>query len=105
MPQELLRHIIELAATTPSSFNLQPWSRIVITDSDEKMRLRKHAMNQPKVSEAPVTLIFLADKDGWKDDNRFVDKNFAEMIKAGTASEGKDEWYKRARKKTLRSNP
>ena len=105
VPEALLRQVIELAASTPSSFNLQPWSLIVLTDEDEKMRLRKHAMNQPKVSEAPVTLIVLADREGWMDDHRFVNKNFDQMIKAGTASEGKDEWYKRARKKLYGANP
>ena len=105
VPHDLLKQIIELAASTPSSFNLQPWSLIVLRDEEEKMRLRKHAMNQPKVSEAPVTLIVLADRDSWKDEHPFVDRNFAEMIKAGTASEGKDGWYSRARKKLYGATP
>lgn len=105
VPEELLQKAIELAATTPSSFNLQPWSLMVLREADEKLRLQKHAMNQAKVSIAPVTLIVLADRNGWKDGNRFVKKNFQEMILAGTAKEGNDEWYKKARGRLYGATP
>ena len=57
VPEKLLKEVIEMAAKAPSSFNLQPWNLIVLKEPEEKMRLQKLAWNQPKVSEAPVTLI------------------------------------------------
>lgn len=105
IPDALLRKMIELASYSPSSFNLQPWSLMVVTDTNAKSKLQKLAMNQPKVSEAPVTMIVLADKNGWKDENSFVKKNYQEMIKAGTASPDDDTWYRNARKNLYGQSP
>ena len=90
---EMLRDLIEMAAKVPSSFNLQPWSLMVLKDPDEKMKLRKLAWDQPKVSEAPVVFIVLADRDGWKGGHAFVEKNFKEMVKAGSMSEKQYDWF------------
>ncbi|VFQ47419.1 nitroreductase family protein [Desulfoluna butyratoxydans] len=96
VPDALLREVVEMAATTPSSFNLQPWSLMVLRDEEEKMRLRKQAMGQAKVSEAPVTLIVLADRRGWAPGTPFAEKNFQEMIKAGTMTEDRRDWFANA---------
>jgi nitroreductase len=82
-----------MAAKTPSSFNLQPWSLIVLETKDDKLRLQKHAMNQEKVSQAPVTMIVLGDRDGWRSENPFVEKLFQENIKAGTMAETQRDWF------------
>ncbi len=89
----LLRELIEMAALVPSSFNLQPWSLMILKDPEEKMRLRKLAWDQPKVSEAPVILIVLADRDGWKAGHPFAEKNFKEMVRAGGMEEGQYDWF------------
>ncbi|MBU1172759.1 MAG: nitroreductase family protein [Proteobacteria bacterium] len=99
VPDSLLKQAIDMAAKTPSSFNLQPWSLMALRNKEDKLRLQKLAMGQPKVSEAPVTLIVLADRSGWTDDNPFVERNFQEMIKAGTAKEESRDWFGKARKK------
>ncbi len=90
---DLIREMVELAARAPSSFNLQPWSLMIIKDPDEKMRLRKLAWDQPKVSEAPVIFIVLADRHAWKKDHPFVEKNFREMVKAGSMSKEQHDWF------------
>jgi len=90
---ELIRELVETAAKAPSSFNLQPWSLMVLRDPDEKMRLRKLAMNQLKVSEAPVVFIVLGDRDAWKKGHSFVEKNFKEMVKAGSMGEAQYDWF------------
>jgi len=89
---ELLKELVETAALSPSGFNLQPWSLIVLREQEEKMRLRKLAWNQPKVSEAPVTLIMLADRNGWEKGHPFVEKNFKEMVKTGSMKEEQYDW-------------
>lgn len=94
VPEELLREMVELAARAPSGFNLQPWSLMVLRDPEKKERLKKHAWGQGKVSEAPVTLIVLADRDGWKFENPFVEKNFAELVKSGEMKEEQRSWFR-----------
>lgn len=89
---ELLKKAMELGATSPSSFNLQPWRIIEVRDPEKKARLRKLAWDQPKVTEAPVVLIFLADMEGWKAETPVFEKNFEEFKKAGIMKEEQREW-------------
>lgn len=83
---ELLKQVVEMASKTPSSYNLQPWSLMIIKDLEQKKKLQKLAFNQPKVSEAPVVFIVLADRDAWKQGHPFWERNFQEMVKAGSMS-------------------
>lgn len=92
IPPDLLKKVVELAANSPSSFNLQPWNIIEVRDMAKKEKLRKLAWNQPKVTEAPVVLIFLADMDGWKAGGTGFEKNFEEFKKAGIMKEEQREW-------------
>jgi len=95
---EMLKSVIETAAKAPSGFNLQPWSLMVLRDPEEKMKLRKLAWDQPKVTEAPVILMVLADRDGWEEGHPFVEKNFQEMVNASTMTEEQRQWFADARK-------
>lgn len=95
---DLLRQVIEIAARAPSSFNLQPWNLVVLRDREAKEKLLPLAWNQPKVVEAPVTLIVLADKHGWQEGHPVVEKNWQEMVKAGSMQEGQREWFLNAAK-------
>ena len=90
---ELLKELVDTAAKVPSSFNLQPWSLIILREQGEKMRLRRLAWDQPKVSEAPVTLIVVADRDGWKAGHPSFEKDFKEMVVAGSMKEGQYDWF------------
>ena len=90
---ELLDRMIELAARAPSSFNLQPWRLLVLRDPEQKARLRQLAWDQPKVTDAPVVLIVLADKTGWRAGNPTLEKNWAEMVKSGAMEEGQRDWF------------
>ena len=93
VPDHLIMEMVEAATRAPSSFNLQPWNLIILKTPEEKMRLRKLAWDQPKVSEAPVVFIVLADRDGWKKGHTIVEKNFREMVKAGSMKEEQYDWF------------
>ena len=67
---------------------------MILKDPEGKMRLRKLAWDQPKVSEAPIVFIVLADRDGWKGGHPFYEKNFKEMVNAGLMGEGQYDWLK-----------
>ncbi|ACN14144.1 NfnB1 [Desulforapulum autotrophicum HRM2] len=95
--EALLKEVIETAAMTPSGFNLQPWSLVALRKFGEKERLKKLAWNQPKVTEAPVVLIVLADRDAWKEGHPIVEQNFSEMVKSGAMKEEQRQWFADAR--------
>jgi len=59
--QSLLDELFEISNLSPSSFNLQPWKVVVVKDIHKKKILRQCAFNQPKVEEASVVLIMVAD--------------------------------------------
>ncbi|MGE5308404.1 MAG: nitroreductase family protein [Deltaproteobacteria bacterium] len=63
--RSLLRQIYELARLAPSSWNLQPWKIIVVSETENKKKLRAAAHGQAKIEEAPLTLIVLGDREGY----------------------------------------
>ncbi|MGE5583904.1 MAG: nitroreductase family protein [Bacillota bacterium] len=67
--EDLLRNIINLAVLAPSAFNLQPWEIIAVKSAEAKEKLFPLAGNQPKIKEAPVTLIIIGDLEGYKPEN------------------------------------
>lgn len=69
LSQTLLKEIIDLGVMAPSAFNLQPWRLIAVSSDDAKEKLLPLAFNQPKVKDAPVTLIIVADKEGYSASN------------------------------------
>ncbi|WP_432737808.1 nitroreductase family protein [Maridesulfovibrio sp. FT414] len=91
--EAMLKKIIEQAGNAPSSYNLQPWKLKVVRDPARKQALRELAFNQPKVTEAPVIFIVLADRDGWKLENATAQNVFADFVKAGKMSEDQRDWF------------
>jgi nitroreductase len=105
LSEELLGQMIEAAARTPSSFNLQPWSLIVLRDKAAKEKLLPLAWNQPKVVEASVLLIVLADKNGWQEGHPVVEKNWQEMLTAGSMQPAQRDWFLNAAKSLYNWGP
>lgn len=91
--EDVLNQVISTAAQAPSGFNLQPWSLIVLRDQEQKQKLQKLAWNQPKISEAPVTLIVLADTSGWQAENPTLEKNWQKMVASGAMTEEQRDWF------------
>jgi nitroreductase len=73
IPEDKLKELLELANLAPSSFNIQPWKVVVIKDAEKKKILRKCAFDQPKVEEASVVLIMVADP-------KSVEENFSKVL-------------------------
>jgi len=91
--ENLLREMVEIAANTPSSFNLQPWNLMALRNMEEKGKLKSLAWDQPKVAEAPVVLIVLADKKGWEEGNPVFEKNWEDMLKSGSMKPEQRDWF------------
>jgi nitroreductase len=69
LDDEILQNIINLASLAPSAFNLQPWEIIAVKSDEAKKRLYPVASNQPKILEAPVTLMIIGDRAGSEKSN------------------------------------
>jgi nitroreductase len=58
---------------TPSSFGLQPWQFIVITDQATKNKLRPVSWNQSQIADASHVVVFAVKKDlGAADAERYI---------------------------------
>lgn len=66
IPPALLIELLELANRAPSGFNIQPWEFLVVEDENLKKLLRRVAMNQRQVTEAPAVIVVLANTNAWK---------------------------------------
>lgn len=66
---DTLREIIELALHAPSGYNLQPWRLLIIQSDEAKENLFNLAFKQPKVKEASVNILLIANRNGWDESN------------------------------------
>jgi len=83
VPQADLEKMLETATRSPSSFNLQPWKVAVLRDPARKAKLRALAWDQPKITEAPVILLFLADTEAWKMYSPSFERQFSYLMASG----------------------
>ncbi len=58
---DLIREILEVSATAPSGYNLQPWEVIVVKDKDKKRILKEICYNQQKVEDASANIVLIAN--------------------------------------------
>ncbi len=94
--QAVLEKIVEEASLAPSGFNLQPWNLLVVRSPEVKKRLRKIAWDQPKIEQAPVVLVLLADKDGWRPDHPVMEKAWQDQIDLGYTKPEMRGWFDQA---------
>ncbi|HBZ83589.1 MULTISPECIES: nitroreductase family protein [Brevibacillus] len=66
IPQGELNEILRLAASAPSSWNLQHWRFLVVTDPAIKEKLLPIAYGQQQVVDAYATIIILGDLEANK---------------------------------------
>ncbi|WP_300160799.1 nitroreductase family protein [Solidesulfovibrio sp.] len=83
VPQADLEALLETATRAPSSFNLQPWKVAVLRNPAQKARLRALAWDQPKITEAPVVLMYLADTQAWNMYEPSFERQFSYLMETG----------------------
>lgn len=79
LPDEKITELLGLANLAPSSFDLQPWRVIAVRDPERKLALKKCAMNQQKVEDAPCVLIMVADPEGVEENKDRVLDSWIEL--------------------------
>lgn len=67
VPHEVVDRALILASEAPSGFNFQPWRFLVLRSPGQRARLRKAAMDQAKITEAPVVVVATADRESWRE--------------------------------------
>lgn len=111
LTEEELGTLLEAARLAPSSFGLQPWSFVVVSDPEVRAKLRAASWDQPQVTDASQLIVFAAQTptdelvDAYIADiasKRGVTveslADFSQMIKGSIATkteEGRLEWAKR----------
>lgn len=75
---DLMEAIEESMVLTPSSFGLQTWKFLVITDQAVKEKLLEHSWNQPQVIQCSHLVVLTALKETTESDvNAFIDDTHA----------------------------
>lgn len=60
LTESQLGTLLEAARLSPSSYGLQPWSFVVVTDPEVRKRLREFSWDQPQVTDASHLFVFAA---------------------------------------------
>lgn len=81
--QTQIRDIVADATQAPSSFNIQHWRFVAVTDPEKKRQLQAAAHNQAKVGQASATMIVLGDLRGYENLSRVL----APFVTAGTMTQ------------------
>lgn len=76
IPKKDLDALLEALRVAPSSYGLQPWKFVVVQDEALRKELRRHAWDQPQVTDASHLIVFCALKTM---DDRYV-KGFVTRI-------------------------
>ncbi|MBS3102416.1 NAD(P)H-dependent oxidoreductase [Candidatus Woesearchaeota archaeon] len=76
--------LLEIIRHAPSSFNIQPWKIMVISDKSVKEKLAPASWNQPQITSCSHLLVFCANRD-IAGNIELLEK---EMIRNGADKEG-----------------
>lgn len=71
MPEADIRKLMEAAMQAPTAFNIQHWRFVLVTDPDERKRIRSAAWEQGQVTDASLLVILCANTGAWKDAPRY----------------------------------
>lgn len=71
MSEVEIQELLELALLSPTSFNIQNWRFVVVTDQAEKEAIRAASWNQAQVSEASITILLCADLNAHEGGERY----------------------------------
>ena len=73
---EDMNYILEAGRKSPSSFGMEPWKFLVITNEELKAELRPVCWNQPQITTCSHLVIILAAIDSVKPESGEVERKF-----------------------------
>ena len=75
IPEDAWQALLESLVLAPSSFGLQPWKFIVVSNPETRQRLRENSWGQPQVTDADKLVVFTSRTDMTpKDIQRWIDR-------------------------------
>jgi len=97
MSEDEITQLFDLAIQSPSSFNMQNWRFVCVTDAEKKQKLRAAAFDQAQVTDASITIVMCADLKAWAKDPARYWKNAPQPVQdilvpwMGPFYEGKEQ--------------
>lgn len=76
-----IKTLLEHAMLSPTSFNMQNWRFLVVSDAEIKQQLKAAAWNQAQVSDASIIIILCADLKCWAKNPERYWKNAPEEVR------------------------
>ena len=61
MSQSEIQTLMEHTLLSPTSFNMQNWRFVLVTDSERKKRIKDAAWGQSQIADASLTIVLCAD--------------------------------------------
>jgi nitroreductase len=74
---EEIREILEAGRKSPSSFGMEPWKFLVITNEELKANIRPHCWNQVQITSCSHLVVILAAIENVKPESGVVKKRFS----------------------------
>ena len=71
MSEAQINALLELALLSPTSFNMQNWRFVVVTDPEKRAAMQAAAWNQAQVTEASITILLCANLNAHENANRY----------------------------------
>ncbi|MFC6752997.1 nitroreductase family protein [Halorubrum tibetense] len=71
--RDTIEAVVREATLAPSSYNLQPWEFLVVCEDRNRERLQEVAYGQPHVTDAPVAIALLGNRDPTAHVDRVLD--------------------------------
>ena len=62
LSDQQLNDLLESTILSPSSYGLQPWKFIIVTNEEVRSKLQEAGYNQPKISESSHLVVFAVEK-------------------------------------------
>ena len=101
---EDIREILEAGRKSPSSFGMEPWKFLVITNEELKAKIRPHCWNQPQITTCSHLVIVLAAIKSLKVESGVVKQRFLRREMPQDKLDFYMDLYAKHLKKTLSSD-
>jgi len=77
IPEETFGQILEFGRMSPSSFGMEPWRFLVLTEEKRRAQLRPLCWNQAQITECSHLLVIAADNESVRPGTDYVERMFA----------------------------
>lgn len=66
MSEDEITKLMEAAIQSPTSFNIQHWRFVLVTDPELRAKIRQAGNDQAQMTDASLLIIMTADEKAWK---------------------------------------